>query len=267
MRGGGKSRRFPLGLPIVGQLRWWHPEIDELAAEDCLNEVRREERKLKQPPDIRPIDPLRLRQFLDRSILSALQHAPPPERPCQRLHQRRIPAVVVTPAPSPPARTGAPSGPMICFARRGAGSSSAPPSRWSCRDRLPRLPPRHVPRQPGEPLQVQPDLRPGVRDSDPLDQQPHDPFLLAREQLVPERSSRPSASRASASVRSGALPPSGRCLRLARAASHVPTMTSGCRSSARTCAITTPSISPAGSRRTPLSFAAAFPRRTAWLTE
>jgi hypothetical protein len=55
---------------------------------------------------------------------------------------------------------------------------------------------------------------------DPLDQQQHDPRLLGREELVPQRIGCVSASRASSSVMSSCS---------ARAARHVPTMISGWR--------------------------------------
>ena len=58
-------------------------------------------------------------------------------------------------------------------------------SRPSCRGPPARA--RHLAHQPGEPVDAQAQAHAVDGDVDPLDQQLHDPRLLGREQLVPQR--------------------------------------------------------------------------------
>ena len=91
-----------------------------------------------------------------------------------------------------------------------------------------------------QPFGSQPHLHAIGREVDPLDQQPDDPRLLGREQLIPHRRE----------VGDGLDDVALRDCNVARAAAHVRAMISGVRSRCRTCATTASSTSAAGTLRT-----------------
>ncbi len=85
----GRALNVPLHWKRLHQPR----QLDRFRlppVQDRLHHVRRLQRQVQPPADIGAIDALGGGEQADRPVPPFLRHSPPPERPCERLHQRWV---------------------------------------------------------------------------------------------------------------------------------------------------------------------------------